>query len=305
MKVLIVDDDQAALEFMADSVEGLGHSARTARNGVVGLQAFRNFKPQLVISDIRMPKMDGLELLKNIRREDPEASVVMATAFGCQDYAAQALQLGAEGYLSKPIRHSDLFPLLVKYEELHCERIRSSAVRHMVSERRFTMEIDNRMDLLQDIARRLVSETDGMFEKGKEASVYLGLYELMANAIEHGNLEISHEERKKALRDTPNGLGPLLGSRLTNSELANRRVTIECVMDAEGCEWTVTDEGKGFDWRAYLKAVDGIYPTHSEQRGILLNQMRFDELEYMGVGNAVRVKKYSKSESPSRIFPRN
>ena len=97
MKVLIVDDDQASLEFMTDSVEVLGHCAITASNGVEGLKAYREFNPRLVISDIRMPEMDGLELLKNIRSECPDASVVMATAFGCEEYAAQALQLGAEG----------------------------------------------------------------------------------------------------------------------------------------------------------------------------------------------------------------
>ena len=305
MKILIVDDDQAALEFMEDSIEALGHSVRVASNGATGLEAFKNFEPHLVISDVRMPEMDGLQMLRNIRIQDPGASVVMTTAYGCEDYAVAALRLGAEEYLTKPIRSADLFHLIAKHDKRRREDDRDLAARAMVSERRLRMEIDNQMGFLSSVASQLVSEADGMFGKRTEASLYLGLYELLSNAVEHGNLEISFEERKQALRDSSNGMNDLLGTRLMNSELANRMVTIESVIDRTGCEWTITDEGKGFDWQAYLQAIEGTYPTHSEQRGILLNQMRFDELEYMGVGNAVRVKKYSKSESPSRIFPRN
>lgn len=84
---------------------------------MVGLQRYDAFQPDLVLCDVQMPVMDGLEFLVALRKQSKTVVVVMMTAFGCEEYAVKALRAGANDYLKKPIRHSDLLPLLKKYAE--------------------------------------------------------------------------------------------------------------------------------------------------------------------------------------------
>lgn len=290
MNVLIIDDDPATLEYMGDSIENFGHTVATATDGRLGLKEFYATSPDLVISDIEMRDKDGLWLLESIRQENSEVPVIMATAFGCEDYAVQALRLGADGYLSKPLRHKELQSLLTKYAERHHDVNCAHHARKMVTKHQLTMVVDNVMRQASHVAKHLVSEAIGAFDPSREFSIYLGLYELIVNAIEHGNLEISYEDRRGVLREKAGRLSEFLSTRQSDPEFAQRRVTIEYHSDSTGCEWLIKDDGPGFDWRAYLESIADTYPTHAEQRGILLNQMRFDELEYIGAGNIVRAK---------------
>lgn len=118
MKVLIVEDDAPSRSFMKDTVESQGFETYVAEDGLIGLEAFKKYKPHLVLSDIRMPELNGLQLLEEIRKINPTVIVVMVTAFGCEEYAIKAMELRANNYLKKPVRHNELIPLLKKYAPL-------------------------------------------------------------------------------------------------------------------------------------------------------------------------------------------
>ena len=105
VRVLVVDD----LEFMRDAIrdilEGAGlEIAGEAENGETGVEAYGRLKPDVVLMDITMPVMDGLRALGTIRRDDPEAVVVMCSALGQQEYIIRAIQLGARDFIVKPFR---------------------------------------------------------------------------------------------------------------------------------------------------------------------------------------------------------
>ena len=118
MKVLIVEDDPIALEYLVDGVESQGHTVAVAEDGVMGLKTFREFAPDLVLADVRMPRIDGLLLLELIRKDDPDLLVVLMTANGTHKDARSAAALGADAYLHKPLRIRDLFALLEKCAKL-------------------------------------------------------------------------------------------------------------------------------------------------------------------------------------------
>jgi len=117
IKVLCVEDDPDSRQYLVDTVTAAGHEAMAAGNGLAGFECFAAFRPDLVLCDIRMPGMNGLELLAAMRKQSAGVAVVMLTAFGCEEYAIKALREGANDYLKKPIRHADLLPLLEKYAE--------------------------------------------------------------------------------------------------------------------------------------------------------------------------------------------
>lgn len=293
MKVLIVDDDKAALEFMADAVENEGHHARTAENGEVGLQVFDEFKPDLVLTDIQMPRVDGLELLKKIRKTDQQTKIIVATAFGSEDFAKQALMDGANGYLNKPIRVKELSELMQEYDDGTRRSVIENEIEGHVHSRSFSMTADNRMERVPEIAAYLVKQASAYLSDEAHAGVYLGLHELISNAIEHGNLAISSDEKNRAISGKFGSLLRLYRARSSNLDFKRRLIHIKVSMSSECCEWTIRDEGQGFDWKGQFQALDGQESNAHQTRGIYLCRMRFDEMEYVGNGNEVRVKKFA------------
>jgi len=297
MKVLVVEDDRPSREFLVKTLERQGYEIRAGEDGVRGLELFKEFQPHLVFSDIRMPRMDGLEMLRQIRRLSSDAIVVMTTAFGSEEYTLQALRLQADDYLKKPLRFKDLLPLLSKYADVVANRTLESQVLGMVLFRKLIISFDNRFELIGKIIDRLMIETGGAIPVEERLGVHLGLVELVANAIEHGNLEISFDEKTACLEKDPRGMEGLLSERLADPRFGSRRVLVEFLMDQEVCRWTITDEGKGFDIRSIPDPTkdENLFAMHG--RGIMLSRMKFDELTYLGTGNQVQAVKFLKKKA--------
>jgi DNA-binding response OmpR family regulator len=102
-KILIVDDEPSFCELLKTLLKSHGHEALTACNGHDALLAFKQHHPQFTLLDLRMPEMDGLEVLKKIRAIDPKAAVMILTAWGTDEMEQQARRLGATDFLSKAI----------------------------------------------------------------------------------------------------------------------------------------------------------------------------------------------------------
>ncbi len=100
--ILIVEDDRSAADYLRVVLEAAGHEVRHTGNGIEALVAMESNAYDLVISDIRMPKMDGIELLTHLRQRWPDLPVVMLTANSDVADVVQAVQLGAVNYLVKP-----------------------------------------------------------------------------------------------------------------------------------------------------------------------------------------------------------
>ena len=285
MRVLIVEDDPASRKFMQDTVKSQSHEVKTAADGLQGLSLFKEFKPHLVFSDIQMPKMDGLELLKRIRDMSPETLVVMITAFGSEEYAIKALRLHANNYLNKPIRHHDLLPLLQKYSALvePAGSVGQEKKKEDQQQQKFIFE--NNFSNINEFLHLLVNDLD----KDVLLDVRVGLYELLVNAIEHGNLEISKEEKFNALNKGPFGLEELHKKCKLDPRFAGRKIVVELTKDDVAFEWLIKDEGKGFDYEHVLRNAGPM--GNIEAKGIYIAQFHFDELEFLGRGNQVRARK--------------
>ncbi|MBE9581092.1 MAG: response regulator [Proteobacteria bacterium] len=103
-KILVIDDERPILEVLEISLSSEGYDVITAENGEEGLELFEKQGPKLILTDIRMPGMDGIEVLKRIKASDNEAEVIVITGHGDIDSAISALQHGASDFINKPIR---------------------------------------------------------------------------------------------------------------------------------------------------------------------------------------------------------
>ncbi len=244
-----------------------------------------------------MPRKNGLELLKDLRRLNNDAIVIMVTAFGSAEYTLQALRLKANDYILKPFRPKQLKEYLDKYGNF----IKSRTLEHELLGnyllREFVLEVGNHLDMVNKLADRLMMETHVKVPKESRLGVHLGLVEIITNAIEHGNLEIDFQMKNEALEGEIEDWENLLNAQLAKEELNRRKVLIEFKMNQEFCEWVVTDEGKGFDWKNRPDPDDPEMILAANGRGITLASLQFDEMEYNEIGNSVRFRKYLKVEN--------
>ncbi|MCC7175347.1 MAG: sigma-54-dependent Fis family transcriptional regulator [Bryobacterales bacterium] len=107
-RILVVDDDENLRWVLQTQLEELGYKVSTACGGAEALAAIQKEPPSLVLTDLKMPGLSGMELLRKIRAECPELPVVIMTAFGTIQSAVEAIRAGAYDYLSKPIDYEEL-----------------------------------------------------------------------------------------------------------------------------------------------------------------------------------------------------
>ncbi len=106
--ILIVDDEPDILETLPDVLHKWGHRTFVARNGAEGVQLFGEHHIDFVITDMKMPEMDGVELLHHILQKDSGAMVIFLTGYPSLDTAITALRSGAYDYLVKPVNLDEL-----------------------------------------------------------------------------------------------------------------------------------------------------------------------------------------------------
>jgi DNA-binding NtrC family response regulator len=111
-KILIVEDEENERSGLAELVGSWGFRVDTARDGIEGLEKATQWSPSIVITDMKMPRMGGIELLENLKNQAPDIAVIMVTAQGTIDSAVQAMRMGAYDYLTKPIDTNRLRTML-------------------------------------------------------------------------------------------------------------------------------------------------------------------------------------------------
>ena len=107
-KILLVDDEEIFCSLLQGMLSSHGHEVLTACNGSEALKLFRQHHPQITVLDLRMPEMDGLEVLRQIHTIDPKAAVMMLTAWGTDELEQQARQHGAIDFLSKQLTYDSI-----------------------------------------------------------------------------------------------------------------------------------------------------------------------------------------------------
>jgi signal transduction histidine kinase/FixJ family two-component response regulator len=116
-KILIVDDEEGIRKVLRISLEDRGYTVLTAENATEALRIFSREQPGIVLTDIKMPGMDGIELLRRLKQANPETEVVVITGHGDMDLAIKSLKYEATDFITKPIDDADLDRALQKSQE--------------------------------------------------------------------------------------------------------------------------------------------------------------------------------------------
>ncbi len=102
-RVLVVDDEPDAVELLQEFLTAKGYDVLTASDGEEALRQVKEHRPHLILLDVRMPKLNGMEVLKRVREIDHEVGVIMVTAVNEEETGREALKMGAFDYITKPL----------------------------------------------------------------------------------------------------------------------------------------------------------------------------------------------------------
>lgn len=133
-RILVVDDESAARSALTELLREEGYQVRSAGDGYKALGQLEDWTPELVITDVKMPGMDGIELMRKIREKYEATGIVVMTAFGSVENAVEAMHQGADDYLTKPVHFPELLIVVrrvLNHYELRRENVR---LRHALSE---------------------------------------------------------------------------------------------------------------------------------------------------------------------------
>ncbi len=198
--VLVVDDAAVDRRMTGGIIErDLGWRVEYAEDGASALRAMERARPRLVLTDMRMPGMDGLQLVKAVRKTYPAVPVVLVTAYGNETIAIQALRDGAASYVPKKSLAHDLASTLEQVVAVAQTERRQQRLLERLShtESHFVLENDRSLipplvALVQEYLVRL-----GLCDQTERIRIGVALEEALLNAIYHGNLEVSSELRQE------------------------------------------------------------------------------------------------------------
>lgn len=120
MRILIIDDDVQIREGITEGIDwsSLGiEEVRNCGDGASGLVIYEEFRPDIILADVRMPEMDGLEFLRRIREKDENVKVIMISGYSDFEYLKSAIKYGAEDYELKPIKVKNLIGLISRTKQ--------------------------------------------------------------------------------------------------------------------------------------------------------------------------------------------
>ncbi len=132
-RVLIVDDDPATRTGLTELVRAWGFTAESAGDGAEALARVTDFRPSIIVSDMVMPRMSGLDLLKALAGESEHIKVILLTAQGTVDTAVEAVKAGAEDYLTKPLDPHKLRRLLERLAEINQQKRENQVLRRQLT----------------------------------------------------------------------------------------------------------------------------------------------------------------------------
>ena len=121
-KIVLIDDEEDIRDVMTVALEDAGYQVVTAQDGASGLRCCQQILPQIVITDVRMPGMDGIQVLEYLKENYADVEVIVATAFGEMELAIRALQLDASDFITKPINDDALHMALKRARERYSSR---------------------------------------------------------------------------------------------------------------------------------------------------------------------------------------
>lgn len=293
VRILVVDDNLVDLRLASRLLEkNPDWVVTTARNGREGLEQVELEIPDLIVTDLKMPEMNGLELVEAIRNEYPLVPVVLMTAGGSESIAVTALEKGAASYVPKNELASDLISTVDRILASSSKRRKRRRLQNYLTT--VTYVLENDLDLISALVAEIRETVQHrwIFDENESLRFASAVDEALTNAYFHGNLEVSSDLRE----EDPNAYHDLANSRREQDPYKSRQIKVQLELSKSEVSITITDEGRGFDPDSLPDPTSPGYLERPSGRGVLLMRAFTDDVTFNDSGNQVTMRKKASNE---------
>jgi CheY-like chemotaxis protein/anti-sigma regulatory factor (Ser/Thr protein kinase) len=288
-RVLVVEDSPTQARLIQFTLENEGFIVDVAGNGREALDVLARGPADLVATDLDMPEMDGMQLVEEVRRQYPLVPVILMTAQGSEEIAAEALRKGAASYVPKRHVRRDLIATIngvlaaAKLDRRH--EILLEALTHTDT----GFVLGNDPELLPHLVNHLqeqmvllkLSDSNGVIRLG------VALSEALTNALYHGNLELGSELRQGG----GEAHDALARERRLQAPYRDRHIHVSAKLSRTQGVFVVRDEGPGFDPSTVPDPTDPANLEKETGRGLLLIRAFMDDVSHNPTGNEITMVK--------------
>jgi CheY-like chemotaxis protein/anti-sigma regulatory factor (Ser/Thr protein kinase) len=269
--------------------KALGWRVVYAADGKEALGVVDCEKPQLILTDLQMPGMDGLDLVGRVRDAHPEVPVVLMTAYGSEKIAIEALQAGAASYVPKTNLESDLVSTLQRVLAAARQERHAGSLLGQLTRADLDFALDNDRTLIPILIRHLHQYLSRLrlLDQTGQTRVAVALEEALLNAMLHGNLELSSDLRQ----DGEEPFYKLARERRGKSPYRERKVFFSARLSPEEIVYVIRDEGPGFDPSNLPDPTDPENLGRIGGRGLLLIRTFMDRVSHNSSGNEITLVK--------------
>lgn len=298
MTTVLVVDDSAVDRVLVGNL--LGNKPQwtidSAGNGAEALSRMKEVTPDVVVTDLQMPEMDGLELVTAIRRQYPGLPVILMTAYGSEALAVEALEKGAASYVPKSQLAEKLLGTVEKVVALARAECNYEDLIDCMTQIEFTISLKNNTALIDPLVELVEQMVAGVqfCDVTERLQIGMALKEALINALFHGSLELSVEQMQEALAKLRRGeeVGLVKDPRW-EPPYRDRRICVRARLSASEVRFVIRDDGPGFDVTAVPESKDPGALEPGRGRGLALMRNLMDEVTFNEAGNEVTMVKRS------------
>ncbi len=292
MSTILVVDDLLADRLIAGGLLQQDDSLSIiyATNGIEALEQIELHVPDIVVTDLQMPEMDGLKLVEAIKEKYPLIPTILMTAAGSETIAVQALEAGASSYVPKKLLGEDLHRVVTRVLALSTENRSNARVMNRLVEMSFLLDNDLQLfsSLISHLRETILAKR--VFDENDCLRIATALDEALLNSYYHGNLEVSSELREH----DHNAYHDLAARRCQEAPYKDRKITLTVTYSESEVRFVIRDEGPGFDPSSLPDPTDPEYLKRPSGRGTLLMRSFMDEMTFNETGNEVTLIKRRK-----------
>lgn len=288
--VLVVDDSPLDLRLASRILEEIGFDIRTAANGALALEQLGVTPPDVVLADVHMPVMDGLQLVEEMGRLHPQIPIIMMTGCGNEETAIKAIRTGAASFVPKANLARDLVGTVKGVLSIARAKRHNRAILDSMTQLTAEYVLNNSIDGLDSLIGHLKDQLRQLrlFGEGDIIRVGTALYESLINSIEHGNLEMPASEREQQ----DSCYRRILEERSRCAPYRSRHVRLTTLLTRSYAKFVVQDEGPGFDTSALPDPTSPSNVGQTNGRGLFLIRTFMDEVSFNETGNVVTMIKH-------------
>jgi len=289
--ILVVDDSAVDRTIVGGLLEQRpDYTVLYAEDGTDALVKMQGNQPDVVVTDLNMPKKDGLELVRAMRIHFGSIPVILITAQGSEELAVEALEHGAASYVPKVLLNEKLITTIDDVLAIVSAKRSYDRLVGSIDRTEFDLTLENDLALLDPFVELFQQIVHGMglCDDTDRFRVGMAMKEALLNAVLRGNLEMTVNQTRDAEDTLPDAVLSLLENQ---PELSRRRVHVGVRIDPQQAVFVIRDDGQGFDTRAVPGKGDLGSLDAESGRGIVLMRAFMDEVNYNDQGNEVTLIK--------------